>query len=83
MIDAAKLPYKGVSGAKRVTLEYLYDKNIRTLEYLIVTHFDNDHSGGVIDILENIKVKNVIVQRNTCDSVNSCNIFNYMNKKQG
>lgn len=82
MIDTAKLPYKGVSGAKRVTLEYLYDKNIRTLEYLIVTHFDNDHSGGVIDILENIKVKNVIVQRNTCDSVNSCNIFNYMNKNK-
>lgn len=80
MIDAAKLPYRGVSGAKRVTLEYLYDKNIRTLEYLIITHFDNDHSGGVIDILENIRVKNVIVQRNTCDTLNSCSIFDYMNK---
>lgn len=82
MIDTAKLPYKGVSGAKRVTLEYLYDKNISALEYLIITHFDNDHSGGVIDILENVKIKNVIVQRNTCNSVNSCNIFNYMNKNK-
>jgi len=78
MIDAAKLPYKGVSGAKRITLEYLYDKNIRTIEQLVVTHFDNDHSGGVIDILENIRVKNVIVQRNTCDTINSCSILNYM-----
>lgn len=82
MIDAAKLPYRGVSGAKRVTLEYLYDKNIRTLETLVITHFDSDHSGGVIDILENIKVKNVIVQRKTCDTINSCSIFNFMNKNK-
>ncbi len=80
MIDTAKLPYRGVSGAKRVTLEYLYDKNIRTLETLIITHFDNDHSGGVVDILKNIKVKNVIVQRKTCDTINSCNILKYMDK---
>ncbi len=78
MIDAAKLPYRGVSGAKRVTLEYMYDKNIRELEYLIITHFDSDHSGGTIDILKNINVKNVIVQRETCDSLNSCSIFDFM-----
>lgn len=78
MIDTAKLPYRGVSGAKRITLEYMYDKNIRELEYLILTHFDNDHSGGTIDILENTNVKNVIVQQKTCDSLNSCNIFKYM-----
>ncbi len=78
MIDTGKLPYKGVSGAKRVMLEYLYDKNIRTLEHLIVTHFDNDHSGGTIDILENIRVKNVIIQKQTCDTKNSCEILKYL-----
>lgn len=78
MIDTGKLPYKGVSGAKRITLEYLYDKNIRTIETLIITHFDTDHSGGTIDILENLKVKNVLVQRNTCDSENSCTILKYL-----
>ncbi len=82
MIDAAKLPYRGVSGAKRITLEYLYDKNIKELEYLIITHFDSDHSGGTIDILENIKVNNVLVQRKTCNTVNSCSIFSYMNKNK-
>ena len=78
MIDTGKLPYKGISSAKRITLEYLYDKNIKTLEYLIVTHFDNDHSGGTIDILDNINVKNVIIQKNSCDTKNSCDILRYL-----
>jgi len=80
MIDTGKLPYEGVSSARRVTLEDMYDRNIRTLEYLIVTHFDNDHSGGVIDILDNIRVKNVIVQKNSCDTKNSCRILEYLKK---
>lgn len=78
MIDTGKLPYRGVSSAKRIALEYLYDKNIKTLEYLIVTHFDNDHSGGTIDILDNINVKNVIIQKNRCDTKNSCDILKYL-----
>ena len=51
LIDTGKLPYRGISSAKRVLNEYFYDKNIRSLKYLILTHFDNDHSGGTIDIL--------------------------------
>ncbi len=79
MIDAGKLPYKGVSSTKRITLEYFYDKNIKTLEYLILTHFDSDHSGGTIDLFDNIGVKNIIIQKKTCDTKNSCDILNYIN----
>ncbi len=82
MIDTGKLPYNGISTAKRVTLEYLYDKNIRTLEKLVITHFDNDHSGGTIDILENIKVKEVIIQDEECNTENFCAIKKYLKENK-
>ena len=78
MIDTGRLPYKSVSSAKRITLQHLYDKNIKTLEYLIITHFDSDHSGGTVDILDNIRVKNTLIQKKTCDTKNSCDILNYI-----
>ncbi len=82
MIDTGRLPYKGISTARRITLEYLYDKNIRSIEKLIVTHFDSDHSGGTIDILENIKVRETIIQNNVCDTENSCNILDYIKRNK-
>ncbi|MFH1789771.1 MAG: MBL fold metallo-hydrolase [bacterium] len=33
----------------------------RTIDYLLITHFDLDHYGGCIDVLKRYKVKNIIV----------------------
>lgn len=38
----------------------LNNKKIDTLEYLILTHMDKDHIGGADNILEDVKVKNLI-----------------------
>ncbi len=78
MIDTGRLPYRGTSSAQYIMLRYFKNKNIRKLEYLILTHFDNDHIGGALDILKNVKVKNVIVQSEECDTKNSCDILKYL-----
>lgn len=41
-------------------VSYLKEKNVKSIEYLILTHPDKDHIGGAIDILDNFKVKNII-----------------------
>ena len=43
----------------------LYMKSVGryVLDYLIISHGDSDHAGGVIDILNNIKVNNVIINK--------------------
>lgn len=41
-------------------LKYLADKEIKTLDYMIITHFDKDHVGGAAKILKSIPVNNVI-----------------------
>ncbi|HBY2916358.1 TPA: MBL fold metallo-hydrolase [Clostridioides difficile] len=38
----------------------LKEKGINTLDYLILTHLDKDHIGGVDSVLSSVKVKNII-----------------------
>ncbi len=78
LIDTGRTIYKGLSSAKTITLEYLYDYNIKEIDTLIVTHYDSDHSGGLVDILENVKVKNLISPVPFCGSKNSCAIYHYI-----
>lgn len=79
MIDSAKSGYHGSkSTAQAVILEYLRDKGITELEGFIITHFDNDHSGGAIDIMKNIKVKHLYLNSYNEHSNTSKNIFSYL-----
>ena len=57
-IDTGKNAYKsGNTQAKIIMLKYLKDRGIKDIEGIIVTHFDNDHSGGTIDLIKNLNVK--------------------------
>ena len=48
-----------------VIIKYMKDRGIKNIEGLIITHFDNDHSGGASDIIDYAKVKKVYI--NTFD----------------
>ena len=62
MIDTGKSGYNGgKSQAEIIILKYLKDRGIKTLKALIITHFDNDHSGGALDILNKLEVETVYV----------------------
>ena len=62
LIDSAKMGYRdGKTQAKMIILEYLKDKGIKNIEGLIITHFDSDHAGGTVDLIENLNIKNVYV----------------------
>ena len=62
MIDTAKSGYNGgKSQAKMLILKYLMDRGINNIDTIIVTHFDNDHCGGAVDLMEGVNVKNLYV----------------------
>ena len=42
-------------------IKYLKDKGIKNLEGMIITHFDNDHSGGAVDLYNNLKIKSTYI----------------------
>ena len=53
---------------EKVLLPYLLDRRIKKLDYIIVSHFDADHAQGLEAVIENIKVKNIIVSKQASDS---------------
>ncbi|MBQ9246092.1 DNA internalization-related competence protein ComEC/Rec2 [bacterium] len=62
MIDTAKMGYlNGNSQAKNIMIKYMRDKGIKSINSLILSHFDADHAGGTIDILDNINVKTLYI----------------------
>lgn len=42
---------------------YLLDRGIKEIDYMIISHFDSDHVGGLLYILKNMKVNNVIISK--------------------
>jgi competence protein ComEC len=42
---------------------YLLSRRINCIDYIIFSHFDTDHVGGLKDVLENLKVKNIIISK--------------------
>ena len=55
---------------KNVLEPYLFDRKIKKIDYAIISHYDQDHCDGVLYILQNIKVENVIIGRQIKDSDN-------------
>ena len=70
------------SQADSIMNKYFKDNGIKTLELLILTHFDSDHSGGAVDIMNTINVKKVIVNKDRDSSKTTRIIFENLNKTQ-
>lgn len=80
IIDSGKPGYEGAnSQAKFVILKYLKDRGIKDIEALIITHFDNDHAGGAVDLMENLRVKTVYINTFKDKSKTSKKIYSYLN----
>ena len=47
--------------SKSITIPYMKKKGIKELEYLIISHGDYDHMGEAINLINNFKVKEVIL----------------------
>ena len=45
----------------KTLLPYLLDRKVRKIDYIMVSHFDADHCQGLETVIDNIKVKNIIV----------------------
>lgn len=48
---------------ENIIVKYLLDRKIKTIDYLMISHFDSDHSKNAVDIIENLKVKNIIISK--------------------
>lgn len=67
MIDCGQSLYR--DNVERIIFPFLENKNIHTIDTLILTHDDFDHSGGYDRLKEKVKIKQVI--KNSKDKVNA------------
>lgn len=53
-----------------IVIPFLLNKAIQRIDYMIISHFDSDHVGGLLTVLERMKVKNVIISKQgiSCDN---------------
>ena len=42
---------------------YLLARRIKKIDFIIISHFDTDHVGGLLTVMENLKVENVVISR--------------------
>ena len=79
LIDTGKMAYNtGKSQAEYIIVKYLKDNGIKKLNSIIVTHFDNDHAGGTVDILKYSKPKNIYLNSEFSNTLTGYNIFKYL-----
>jgi competence protein ComEC len=45
----------------KLLVPYLLDRGISRIDYMLVSHFDSDHSEGLLAVMENLKVDSIII----------------------
>ena len=55
---------------KNTLLPYLLDRGVTTIDYIIISHFDTDHCKGFEFVMNNLKVKNVVISKQPESSTN-------------
>ena len=77
---------KGINGeydyGEKVIVPYLLDHGITKIDYMIVSHFDSDHCGGLFYLLKEFKVKNIIIGKQSEKYFNLMNFLEIQKQKK-
>ena len=76
LIDGGEEEY-----GKNVVMPYLLDRGVSRIDYMIVSHFDSDHVGGLFYILKNMNVKNVLIGTQYEDNKNFSDFLKLVKEK--
>ena len=70
LVDGGGSEFGSYDVGKNTLLPYLLNRRVRKLDYIIISHFDSDHVGGLFTIMEELKVDQVIISKQEEDSEN-------------
>ena len=70
LIDGGGSSDENFDVGKNTLIPYLLDRRINQIDYILISHFDNDHIGGILTLMSDLKVGKVIVSKQAEDSHN-------------
>lgn len=66
---------------KSTLLPYLLDRKVSKIDYMMISHFDADHMGSFVTVLQNIKVGKLIISKQVKNSNEFMNIIQIVKNK--
>ena len=63
-----KILIDGGEGKTNLLFQYLLDRKINKIDYIIISHFDSDHCNGLIEIIEKMNIKNIVISKQPKES---------------
>ena len=63
LIDGGGSEFGNFDVGENIVLPYLLDRKVNIIDYLLISHFDSDHIGGLFYVMENLKIKNIIISK--------------------
>ena len=83
VIDTGKQSFSGnYSQGEGIIAKYLLLKGVTKIDFVLLTHLDNDHIGGTLGLLKRIKVKKVFVNGDIPTSKTSKELFDYLKENK-
>lgn len=66
----------GDDNSHHIISSYLKKQNVENIDYIIATHFDSDHIGGLDNIIDKFNVSNIYAPNYESDTVSYQNLIN-------
>lgn len=82
LIDGGGSLNKNFDVGKKTLVPYILDRGYIKIDYIFISHFDLDHVGGILSVLEELKVGKVIIGKQFENSENYENLIKIARKKQ-
>lgn len=67
---------------ENVVVPYLLDRKITKIDFLMVSHFDSDHCGGLFAVLENLRVDTIIIGKQDSEYENCVEFLELAKEKK-
>ena len=82
LIDGGGSMSKNFDVGKSTLLPYILDRGYTKIDYVIISHFDQDHVGGILTILEELTVEKVIIAKQNEESENYKKFLEIVNQNK-
>ena len=82
LIDGGGSEFGTFDIGENTLLPYLLDRRITTIDYMIISHADSDHIAGLFAVIDNLKVKNIIISKQGKNSDNLKTLNELVNRNK-